>query len=230
MDRILLKFTLPLMINILLILCFIVCPSLSQAEILSHESNTQFLEPQRALPYFRAGEGIIEQEEILQQYNLIDEMDVYALSDYAKLLLMPHMVDYRVYASFEDGVVDSSDVDWQGIALAASEKHGLEVNLILAVIRAESNFIADAISHVGAQGAMQIMPETARELGLAEPFNPSQNVDAGTRYLKEQIERFGSIELALAAYNAGPGNVIKYNGIPPFTETQEFVARVLSFL
>ncbi len=194
------------------------------AEIISQESSVEYKQAQKIQPHYRAGEGFVKKP-TLKQENLLDEMDVYTLSPYAKLLASTRMVTFKSYKE-----IDNKNIDWKKIIRIASQKHKIAENLIFAVIRTESNFIADAVSHVGAQGAMQIMPATAQDLGLDEPFNASKNVDAGTKYLKEQILRFKDIKLALAAYNAGPGNVIKYNGIPPFKETQNFVKKVLSYL
>jgi soluble lytic murein transglycosylase-like protein len=112
----------------------------------------------------------------------------------------------------------------------AAEKSGLSQALISAVISAESGFRPDAVSPAGARGLMQLMPGTARALGVADPFDPQQNVLGGARYLEQQLRQFGSIEKALAAYNAGPGAVQRYGGIPPYPETQNYVRRVLSML
>lgn len=117
--------------------------------------------------------------------------------------------------------------EWQGLIREASQIFGLEEGLLMAVIRVESGFDAWAVSSAGAQGAMQIMPHTQRELGLIDPFDPRANIYAGAEYLLRQIQRFGDMELALAAYNSGPANVEKYGGIPPFTETQQYVKRVM---
>jgi soluble lytic murein transglycosylase-like protein len=112
----------------------------------------------------------------------------------------------------------------------AAEKHGLPVALVKSVVKAESNFNASAISPKGAIGLMQLMPGTARELG-ADPTVPEQNVDAGTKYLRDLLIKYegheDQVARAVAAYNAGPGAVDKYNGVPPYPETQGYVQRVL---
>jgi soluble lytic murein transglycosylase-like protein len=116
-----------------------------------------------------------------------------------------------------------------GIGKAAA-KYDLAPGLIQAVIRAESNYQVRAVSLAGAQGLMQLMPATAKELGVDNPFDIEQNIDGGAQYLRSMLDRFnGNLELALSAYNAGPGNVAKYNGRVPFAETRTYVARVLRF-
>jgi len=112
----------------------------------------------------------------------------------------------------------------------AAEKYNLPPELINAVIRAESNFDVQAVSSAGAQGLMQLMPATAEELGVKNPFDIEQNIDGGTKYLRKMLDRFGgSLRKALAAYNAGPGTVSKYGGRVPYPETRQYVQRVLRF-
>jgi hypothetical protein len=104
---------------------------------------------------------------------------------------------------------------------------GVPLDLARRLVRQESGGNFRAVSPKGAQGVMQLMPDTARALGVRDPFDPEQNIDAGMRYLKQQYDRFKRWDLALAAYNAGPGAVEKYKGIPPYAETQNYVRSIL---
>ena len=110
----------------------------------------------------------------------------------------------------------------------AARKYNLSEKLIKSVIQAESNFQVDAVSPAGAQGLMQLMQATAKELKVDDPFDIRQNIDGGAGYLRRMLDRFGGdVRLALAAYNAGPGTVEKYNGNVPYRETQNYIERVL---
>jgi hypothetical protein len=111
----------------------------------------------------------------------------------------------------------------------AARRNGLDPALVASVIAVESRFDPRAVSRKNAQGLMQLLPVTAARLGVRDPFNPQENVAAGTRYLAELLERFsGDLRLALAAYNAGPERVEQFRGVPPFRETQDYVERVLA--
>jgi soluble lytic murein transglycosylase len=107
----------------------------------------------------------------------------------------------------------------------------LDEALIKAVIKVESNYDPKAVSPKGAQGIMQLIPSTAREMQVSDPFNAGDNIRGGSRYLRQMLDQFGgNLELALAAYNAGPGNVRRYGGVPPFAETQNYIQQVKKYL
>ncbi|MFO8088971.1 MAG: transglycosylase SLT domain-containing protein [Desulfatiglandaceae bacterium] len=120
--------------------------------------------------------------------------------------------------------------DYEDIINKASDKFGVDCSLIKAVIKAESDFNHRAVSHKGAQGLMQLMPQTAQVLHVRDPFNPEANIIGGTRYLSSLLKQYkGNVRLALAAYNAGPERVDSYQDVPPFEETRGFVERVLKY-
>ncbi len=118
---------------------------------------------------------------------------------------------------------------YQNLVSDAARRHELDPNLLSAVIGQESGFHADAVSKAGALGLMQLMPDTARSLGVTNPLDPQQNVEGGSALLRQLLDRYhGRVDLALAAYNAGTGAVDRYGGIPPYAETQSYVKNILS--
>jgi soluble lytic murein transglycosylase-like protein len=115
-----------------------------------------------------------------------------------------------------------------GLVSGAGERHQIDPAFINSVIRAESAFNNRAVSRKGAQGLMQLMPQTANQLGVKNPFDPNANVEGGTKYLRELLEKYNfDVAKALAAYNAGPHRVDQYRGVPPYYETQTYIARII---
>ena len=134
---------------------------------------------------------------------------------------LPQMPVCAVTAVGPDGVAR--------LAERYAGQHGVEPRLVMAIIKVESGFDAKAVSSAGASGLMQLMPGTQRHLGVRDAFNPDENVEGGVRYFRSMLDRYGgNVSLALAAYNAGPANVDKYGGIPPFEETRNYVRKVLA--
>lgn len=147
---------------------------------------------------------------------------------------------FRVLPSKLDGVNFPSSVGVVGtpsvtkaqienIVSKVAQKYQIDEKLVNAVIRQESGFNPKATSHCGAMGLMQLMPNTAREMGVKDAYNPLQNIEGGVRYLSNLLKKYnGNTVLALAAYNAGPGAVDKYSGVPPYKETQNYVKNILA--
>ncbi|MEW5908191.1 MAG: lytic transglycosylase domain-containing protein [Thermodesulfobacteriota bacterium] len=145
---------------------------------------------------------------------------------------VPTTGGYALYLKENSSSVKSSEPPdrYEDYIEQASEKHGLSIPIIKAIIRAESNFNPWAVSNKGARGLMQIMPDNFQSLDLKDPFNPRENILAGTKFFKSLLTRFeGNLRLALAAYNAGAEAVDRHRGIPPYRETEEYVERVLRY-
>jgi soluble lytic murein transglycosylase-like protein len=122
----------------------------------------------------------------------------------------------------------TNGADLRSLAEAAARRHGLDAGLVMALVAVESDFRADAVSPKGAQGLMQLMPSTAADLGVANAFDPAQNLDGGTRHLGSLLSLYaGDVKKALAAYNAGAGAVSRHRGIPPYRETRDYVKKVM---
>jgi len=139
---------------------------------------------------------------------------------------------YRIYLKEKPNVIQrySSSEKYDDLISDASERHGVSFPLLKAIIKAESDFDPHVVSKKGAAGLMQIMPENFKPLGIRDPFDPWQNINAGARYFKQMYDRFkGRLALSLAAYNAGPSAVDHYKTIPPYEETEEYVRRVMKY-
>lgn len=133
-------------------------------------------------------------------------------------------------ASFSDALQSTASTSLDAIFQKAAEKYNVPVSLLKAIGKAESDFNPNAVSGAGAQGVMQLMPATAKSLGVTNSFDAEQNIMGGAKYIKQMLDRYnGNVKLALAAYNAGSGNVEKYGGIPPFKETQNYVKKVMNY-
>ncbi len=135
---------------------------------------------------------------------------------------------YAPLSPFGAGNAIEGGSELKTLAAKAAESAGIDPALFESLVQAESAFNPRAVSKAGAQGLTQLMPGTARMLGVTDPFDPAQSLNGGARYLAQMMREFGSEPLALAAYNAGPGAVRKYGGIPPFKETQNYVNKIMS--
>ena len=132
-----------------------------------------------------------------------------------------------VAANFSNTLTATTGADVDSAIEQAAARHNVDPNLVRAVVKVESNFNPNALSRKGAMGLMQLMPSTARQLNVKNPFDPEQNVDAGVRHLKQLLESYGGdIKLTLAAYNAGAGAVARSSGVPRYAETQNYVRRI----
>lgn len=155
-----------------------------------------------------------------------------AKSQFGSLLTNPANMNVQAQISTQPALRDyatPSKPQLLSMISQIAQKHGVDEKLVKAVIRQESGFNPKARSHCGAMGLMQLMPATAKGLGVTDPYNAVQNVDAGVRHLKGLLARYnGNVILAVAAYNAGGGAVDKYAGVPPYKETQNYVKNILA--
>ena len=136
--------------------------------------------------------------------------------------------DFTVVSVVDDAGDLAADLPFRDVFIAAGNRWGVPPEILAGMAKAESGFNLDAVSPDNAQGLMQFLPSTATWMGV-DPSNPASAIDGAARYIRAELEKFDDMELAIAAYNAGSGNVSKYDGIPPFAETQAYVPRVLSF-
>jgi soluble lytic murein transglycosylase-like protein len=142
---------------------------------------------------------------------------------------VPGQQTSAISVSAASGAATGATTDFESEINAAATSNGIDPALLKGLVQQESGFDPNARSGAGAVGLTQLMPGTAAALGVTDPTNPAQSLQAGARYLREQLDRFGGDErLALAAYNAGPGAVAKYGGVPPYAETQGYVNKVLA--
>jgi len=165
-------------------------------------------------------------------YSYVDERGVIHFTN------LPRDQRYKVVAFSRPGPVFAPpaparrvprSVRYDGLIGRAARQHRVQPELVKAVIAAESNFDPRAVSRKGARGLMQLMPETAAALGVEDPLRPEENLHGGVLYLRRMMDRYGEMPLALAAYNAGPGAVDRYGGIPPYAETRDYVERVMTY-
>lgn len=131
-------------------------------------------------------------------------------------------------SSRANGILLPAVERWRPLATAIGAGEGVDPNLLLALVQEESGGDPTVVSKAGAQGLTQLMPVTAKNMGVSDPFDPAQNLRGGARYLRLQFDRFGTLDLALASYNAGPNAVREHKGVPPFADTQRYVDTVMS--
>ena len=162
-------------------------------------------------------------------YGYVDESGTYHFTN-----MIPIGKKFRVIISDKITSIVVKNIDnksYDNMIMQHATAHGIDPLLVKAVMKTESNFNPRALSHKGAQGLMQLMPDTARFVNVTDPFDPEDNIKGGTRYLKYLDEIFsGNLELILAAYNAGPGRVIEYKmNVPPYEETRTYIQRVKAY-
>ncbi len=166
---------------------------------------------------------------LLSILTLTSHADIYKFKDSEGVIHYTNIPQGKNYSKAMSERKSTPGNKYSYIIREKSRKYNIEPSIIKAVITAESNWNPRAISQKGAIGLMQLMPSTARDMQITNPYDPEQNIEAGTKYLRFLLNRFdGDITLALAAYNAGPGKVERSGGIPPITETKKYVKKVIS--
>jgi len=164
----------------------------------------------------------------LDGHRVEDGLVVLALKGGGEMGVPPAAVRGFVSDEVLDEVAAPAGGDLRDLAAAVARRHGLDPDLVMAVVSVESGFRPQAVSPKGAQGLMQLMPKTASSLGVTDAFDPAQNLDGGTRHLGQLLTLYGGdLTRALAAYNAGEGAVHRHGGVPPYRETRAYVKRVL---
>lgn len=157
-------------------------------------------------------------------YRYVDENGVWHFTN------LPTGGKYKLYIKTPRRTPSAYIKEYEGIILQAASRFGVDASLVKAVIKAESDFDSQAVSSKGAEGLMQLMPQTSDVLAVTDPFDPVENIFGGTRYLSLLLKRFKNDQrLAVAAYNAGPERVESHQGIPPIPETERFVEKVMNY-
>ena len=157
-------------------------------------------------------------------YRYVDENGVWHFTN------LPTGGQYKLYIKTPRRTPSAYIKEYEGIILQAASRFGVDASLVKAVIKAESDFDSRAVSSKGAEGLMQLMPQTSDELAVRDPFDPVENIFGGTRYLSLLLKRFKNDQrLAVAAYNAGPERVESHQGVPPIPETERFVEKVMNY-
>lgn len=210
------------------------------AQINNRVSNLNPQQPQNPL------DAIYPQNKVTKTTPFEEVLQSSAKSNFGTLLLDPrikqvnaNIVKQAPQISLKNALTEATAIQANtqvssksqilNVVSQISKKHGVDEKLVQALIKQESGFNPKAKSKAGAMGLMQLMPATAKNMGVKDPYNTVQNVEGGVKYLKSMLNKYnGNIILALAAYNAGPGAVDKYSGVPPYSETQNYVRNILA--